>query len=151
MYRIPLNKFLLNFIPIFVPYQLFWYNQAYFCHPSSTQSQTYWTIFVCQIPSFVQVITYIELALRKYMYHSQKSYIDRARMRREWNKLLFILYCTDYCKYCWRQVVLMLFLDNTVVVKFSTFAKIIMIQIKSIFLEYNLMWNICTLHRPSSV
>ena len=32
---------------------------------------------------FVQVITPIELALGKYMYHSQKSYIDRVRMRRE--------------------------------------------------------------------
>ena len=40
----------------------------------------------------VQVITVNELALRKYMYHSQKSYIDRVRMRREQYKLLFLLY-----------------------------------------------------------
>jgi len=30
---------------------------------------------------------------------SQKSYIDRVQMHREWNKLLFLLYCTDYCKF----------------------------------------------------
>ena len=27
------------------------------------------------------------------MYHSEQPYINRVRMRREWNKFLFVLYC----------------------------------------------------------
>ena len=45
----------------------------------------------------MQVITVNELALRKYMYHSQTSYIDRVRMHWECNKLLFLLYCIVTC------------------------------------------------------
>ena len=46
-----------------------------------------------ETPLFIQANLCIVIAVGKYMYHSQKSYIDRVRMRQEWNKLLFLLYC----------------------------------------------------------
>ena len=40
-YNRTLDKLLLNFIPLFVPYPLFWYNEALFCRFSLSRSGTY--------------------------------------------------------------------------------------------------------------
>ena len=70
------------------------------------------------------------------MYHSQKSYTDRVRMRQEWNKLLFLLYFTIIV-----SIVRDIITSHNVVLS-TTYYNVIYSAVQVSPLAKNELWNI---------
>ena len=119
-YRKPLDNFLFDLI---LPYicSVCYFFKANFHHPSFPWESTFWILCECE-PLFVQVITSIELAHGKYMYPSQKSYIDRVRMRWEDN-IEQIEICIIFVLLVGIKVVLAIFRTIIRCILYSTLAK----------------------------